>query len=543
MGLLDVYMNPLNAQEAAHLLRRTTAGPSVAEVNAFTGLTAQQAIDQLISNISLHADPPVNLDKDSPQFGQWLNTSEPFLGTEAFDRLQSVRFWWMKQMVDQSQPVSLLEKLALFWQNHFVVSTNTVTDYRFYLQYLQLIRSHALGNFRTFVKAITINAAMLEYLDGDANTNISPNENYARELQELFTVGERDYDGNPNYTENDIKEAAKVLTGWRHLNYRKELSTEVVIEFRLNRHDTSLKQFSSHYNNATIAGNNTPDAGYIEVDALIDLLLNHRQTARFICRKLYKWFVNPNVTSQIEQQVIVPLAQFFESPANNWAIEPVVRKLLTSEIFFDITNRGAIIKSPVEMVFGAYRYYQVACPSGIADPNGCHKYLSTVQTTMRNQLMGITEQESVFGYEPYYQALLSKGWLSSATLANRYQFIQSVVSPTVTITGSIKLGADLLAIARNWQPNFSDVVGTPAITAEFLVNKFLEHLLVFNLSASVINQLIDEIFMASIPRDSWIFEWNRYRQNPTQNDAINAVKNRIINLNRYVLRLAEFQLC
>ncbi len=542
MSLLDAYVSPLTAEQAAHLLRRTTVGPTAAEVDAFMGLTPQQALDLLIGNNNLVIDPPVNLDKDAPAFGQLLNVAEPFLGTEAFDRLQSVRFWWMKRMVDTSQPPSLLEKISLFWQNHFVVTTLRVTDYRFYLEYLQLIRSNALGNFSAFVKAITINAAMLEYLDGDANTNTSPNENYARELQELFTVGERDYDGNPNYTENDIKEAARVLTGWRHVGYRAENSTSYLVEFRISKHDITTKQFSGSYNSTSIAGNNTTNAGNIEIDALINMLLAHPQTARFICRKLYKWFVNPNVTPAIEQQVIVPLAQFFSSAQNNWAIEPVVRKLLGSQIFFDISNRGAIIKSPAEMILGAYRYYQVPCPDGLIDATGAQKYLVTVQTTMRNQLMALTEQDSVFGYEPYYQASQSKGWLSSATLANRYAFIETVVKPTVTVSGTYKLGADLLTRAKNWQPNFSDTAGTPAITAEFVVTKFLEHLLVFELSASIKNSLIDDVFMAGIPRDSWLFEWNRYRQTPTNTDAVNAVKNRIINLNRYVLRLAEYEI-
>ncbi|HMP94092.1 MAG TPA: DUF1800 domain-containing protein, partial [Phnomibacter sp.] len=502
MPFIQPYNSPLTAAEAAHLLRRTTAGPTQAEVDAFTGLTATEAVNQLINNINLSAGPPVNLHRGSPDYGLPLSFTEPFDGTKANGRLNSVRWWWLSRFLDYQQPPNLLEKLALFWQNHFVVSTDTVTDYRFIFEYLQIIRQHALGNFRQFIKAIAINAAMLDYLDGDKNTNTSPNENFARELQELFVVGEKNADGLPNYTEQDIKEAARALTGWRHLNYRVAGSTEVGVEFRIARHDKNNKQFSHYYGNTVITGNSTANAGHIELDALINMLLNHPETPKFICRKWYRWFVNTTITQQAEAEVIVPLAQLFASPGNNFEIAPVLRQLLSSQAFFNIENRGALIKSPLELVAGAYRFYQVPVPNGFTNAEGAYRYLNTTYNTLRDMQMPLTMQETVFGFEPYYQVAQSRGWVNSATLAIRYAFFETLANPTYTVTGTQRLGANLLQWAMQLQPNFSDVVATPAISAEFLVQQFTRHLLVFSPSDHLMNVLTDEVFMGGIPRSS-----------------------------------------
>lgn len=541
MPYLDTATAAMTADQAAHLLRRATAGPTKAEIAAFTGLTPVQAYNQLLANVNYYPEPVIHLDKNHPTFGQPLNSAAPFDGDSNFGRVQSVRFWWLGLMTNQSRPPSLLEKLALFWQNHFVVSSEVVTEYRFVWRYLNLIRDNSLGNFRTFVKQVTVDPAMLEYLNGTENIAGAPNENYARELQELFTVGEKDFYGNYNYTEQDVKEAARVLTGWRHHNYWWGGTTSISSSFQLSRHDTGNKTFSARYNNTVISGNNTTNAGNVEVDALINMLLAHPQTARFICRKLYRWYVNPNVTETIENNVIIPLANFFSSPANNWQIEPVIRRLLTSDIFFDISNRGAIIKSPLELIAGAYRLFNLPPPAASTGWVGAEKYLGAVWWQMLSMQMPITSQSSVFGYEPYYLASRSKGWLSSATLGLRYQFADSLIWPWLQVTPSYRLGLDLVSWAVSLQPSFANVGAAASITTEQVLESFSQHLFVFPLSQAQKDFLIDTIMMQGIPRSSWIFEWNRFRQNPNNTDNYNGVRWRLSLLMRYMLRMAEFQ--
>jgi uncharacterized protein (DUF1800 family) len=542
MPYLDQQGGVLSSDQAAHLLRRATFGPTKTEIASFTGLSPLVAYEQLLNQVNYLPEPIVLLDKDQPGFGQPLNASQPFNGDHNFGRLLAVRYWWTTLMANQSRPPSLLEKLSLFWQNHFVVSSDIVSDYRFVMRYLTVIRNNALGNFRAFVREITIDPAMLEYLNGNDNLVGAPNENYARELQELFTVGEKDYYGNRNYTENDVKEAARVLTGWRHQNYWYGGTNSINSYFDLNRHDKTNKQFSASYNNHIIAGNSTSVAGFIELDELITMLLNHPQTPRFICRKLYQWYVNPNVTEDIENNVIIPLADFFKSASNNFSIEPVVRRLLTSQVFYQIENRGAIIKSPVELVLGAYRHFNLPPPNAATEPTGAEKYLGYVWWGTFNMQMGLLAQPSVFGYEPYYQISKSKGWLSSANLGLRYQFADSLVWPWLQVTPSYKLGLDLVAWAVQLQPNFSDVSGTPAISTEQVLASFSQHLFVFPLSLNQQNFLIDTIMMQGIPRMSWIFEWNRFRSNPGNQDNYNTVRWRLSLIMRYMLRMAEYQI-
>ncbi len=253
MADLDPYTTVLTTKTAAHLLRRATFGPTQTEITQFTGLTAAQAVQLLISNANYAPPPPVDLDQFSPTAGQPF-LDKPFNHGRNFDLGHYLRCWWLGLMTQQNTPPSLLDKLTLFWQNHFVATREGVGDYRFMNQYLLLLRNNALGNFRTLVTQMTKDPAMLRYLNGNENEVGKPNENYARELQELFIVGTIDFAGNKNYTEDDVKAAARALTGWQYTNYEMHGSTSFTTLFVDAKHDTADKVFSAHYNNTVITG-------------------------------------------------------------------------------------------------------------------------------------------------------------------------------------------------------------------------------------------------------------------------------------------------
>lgn len=546
MPYLDLYTQPLTAKTAAHLLRRATFGPTQTEIAAFTGLTAAQAVQQLISNANYSPPPPVDLDKTQPTAGQpYLD--KPFSGDRNFDFGHYLRYWWLGIMTSQAAPPSLLDKLTLFWQNHFVTTREIVDDYRFVNQYLLLLRNNALGNFRTLVTRISKEPAMLRYLNGNENEVGKPNENYARELQELFTVGAVDFAGNKNYTEDDVKAAAKVLTGWKYTNYWKEGSTSFATTFTLSKHDTTNKTFSAKYNNTVITGratnpSATVTAGDAELADLVTMLLNHPQTPRFICRKLYRWYINPNVTQAIEDNVIGPLAQFFSSAENNYAIQPVIVKLLTSQILFDDANIGAIVKSPAELAVGSLRFFNQPVPDMTTDYDAFKNYFDFVFWRMRDLQLALIDQPSVFGYEPYYQTGYSKIWMNTTTIALRSDYTDAFIWRWLTIKPGYKMGIDLVAWATSLQPNFSDVSGTPAITCVDVQNGFSKNLFARDLFQSQKDFLIDTIMMQGIPRNSWTFEWNAYRTTPTDTNRRNAVNWRLQNLMKYMLRMAEYQI-
>ena len=546
MPYLDLYTQPLTAKTAAHLFRRATFGPTQKEITAFTGLTAGQAVQQLISNANYSPPPPVDLDSTKSTAGQpYLD--KPFNGDRNFDFGHYLRYWWLGLMTSQTAPPSLLDKLTLFWQNHFVTTREIVDDYRFVNQYLLLLRNNALGNFRTLVTQISKNPAMLRYLNGNENEVGKPNENYARELQELFTVGAFDFAGTKNYTEDDVKEAARVLTGWKYQNYWVANSTSFGTTFSLTKHDKTNKTFSSHYNNTVITGRSTNPsatvtAGDGELDDLVTMLLKHPQTPRFICRKLYRWYVNPNVTQTIEDNVIIPLAQFFASAENNYAIQPVLVKLLTSQIFFDESNRAALIKSPVELAVGAMRFFNQPVPDMTTDYAAFKIYFDFMFWRMRDMQMALIDQPSVFGYEPYYQTGYSKIWMNTTTIALRSDYTDAYIWRWLQVKPDYKMGIDLLAWTTSLQSNFSDVAGTTAISCADVQAAFAKNLFATDLFQSQVDFLIDTIMMQGIPRSSWTFEWNAYRSAPDNTNKRNAVTWRLQNLMKYMLRMAEYHL-
>ncbi|WOD45142.1 DUF1800 domain-containing protein [Hwangdonia lutea] len=221
---------------------------------------------------------------------------------------------WMERLTDSTE--ILREKMTLFWANHFVCKDNSIT---YIQQFNNTLRTHALGNFKAFVNAISKEAAMVKYLNTKQNRKQNPNENFARELMELFTLGEG------HYTETDIKESAKAFTGYSH-NLRGEFV------FRKRQHDESDKTFFGK-------------AGNFSGEDIVDIILKQKQCATFICGKIYRYFVNENV----DENHVNAMANVFY---RNYNIETLMRYMLMSDWFYDKKNIGVKIKSPIEFLVG-----------------------------------------------------------------------------------------------------------------------------------------------------------------------------------------------
>ncbi|TDE08552.1 DUF1800 domain-containing protein [Dyadobacter psychrotolerans] len=543
MAYLNKNTAPLTAKTAAHLLRRATFGPTQQEIQDFVGLTPTQAVQKLIANVSVTLDSsqPIDLDAASPGFGNTY-IGLPFNLSREFDLSIYVSYWWVGLMTEQNGKPSLLEKLTAFWQNHWVVVQTEIGDYRMIYQYLQLLRHSCLGNFRTLAIEMTKNAGMLLYQNGNTNEKEHPNENYARELQELFVVGQKDFYGNLNYTEQDVKEAARVLTGWEVVNHRVVNSISVDAKFTPTRHDTESKTFSAKYLSKSIAGRSGSSAGLDELTDLINILLEHPETPKFLCRKLYRWYVNPNVTEEIENNVIIPLAQIFAGSQNNYAIQPILEILLTSDIFYDQANIGAITKAPADLLVGTVRFFNQPVPNIKTDSAAFKELIEWMKRGIRIMQQDILDHPSVFGYPPYYQIGYSKNWINGATLYQRGEYTDSFVWPWKQIKPGYKLGIDILAWVKSLQPNFSDVAGTPAITCVDVLNGLTKNLFAVDLFQSQRDFLIDTIMMQGISRNSWIIEWNGYRSNPSNENNTNACRYRCQVLMEYMLRMAEYHI-
>lgn len=521
MALTDPFRKPLTQAQAAHLLRRATLGPTPAQVRQFTGQTPQTALQTLLAT-SPTPTPPIDPTTLKPF--NTLAFSQPLQGTWQ----SATKYWWLGLMLNEG--TSLREKMTLFWQNHFVSTFAVVNDARYMYRQNALLRRHALGNFRSFVIDVTKDPAMLRYLNGNQNIVGKPNENYARELQELFTIGATNpVTGTRNYSEDDVKAAARVLTGWTDTGYRSETTADMTATFRAAQHDTTDKPFSAAYGNTVIKGRSGTTAGDAELGDLVDMILKQPETARFIVRKLYRWFINADIPATIEQGFIEPLAALFRK---DYELKPVLTALLTSEHFFDDALRGAMIKAPVELTIGTLRYFGLTAPDPVANTTGFTALMAYLQARTNEQQQNVMDQPSVFGWRPYYDVGFYELWINSTTLALRSRFANEVS------TGAVKYGTDRITFDLIAQAKLTSDPADPVK----LIDEWTALLFATQLTQNQRDFLIDSVLMVGVPRYEWATIWTDYMAAPTNPARLNAVRTRLTNLLTYMLSMAEYQL-
>ncbi|MEM1123742.1 MAG: DUF1800 family protein, partial [Bacteroidota bacterium] len=389
--------------QAAHLLRRTMFGPKKEEIEQATELGLDATVDLLFVERPM-PEPPVNFNFDRDPLveigeswvGKIYTADENNLRVMIRgSRQTSLEAWQMRLLVESE--MSIREKMTLFWHNHFVVQKSVVRDPNYLYDYMTLLRSNATGNFKQLVKDVTIDPAMLVYLNGTQNNRNNPNENYARELLELFTVGKGDLAGPGDYTtftEDDVIEIAKILTGWRVFDYLTvNPDAERGAQFRRWLHDLGNKQLSHRFNNVVIE-----NAEENEYSILIDLIFQNRAAAQFLARKLYRWFVYSEITEAVEQTVIEPMAQLLID--SDFEVAPVLKALLKSQHFFDANLTGPMIKNPLDFVVGLYRQFEVTIGGNI---NQNYRNFRRIDRSMENLQMTYLEPPNVAGWKAYYQ--------------------------------------------------------------------------------------------------------------------------------------------
>mgnify|MGYP003632508278 FL=1 len=320
---LAPYTTPLDGQRAQHLYRRLGFSASVQTINQATGQTAGNLVDSLI--LEAQNMPPLA----APTWADWNNSNYPEDDDQRGQLMRSQQEEFKLAYTNSLLDNNLRDRLSFFWSNHFVTELDVYNCNSFLYHYINCLQRNAIGNFKTFVSEIGLTSAMLYYLDGVYNNGNNPNENYARELYELFTLGE----GN-GYTEQDIIETAKALSGYVE---RGELGCEQVV-FDASKFNSESK---------TIFGR-TGNWGYNDV---IDILFEERanEIGYFICKKLYEFFVHPDATDEANnaKTIIDGLTATFIS--SDFDLTPVLRQLFKSQHFFDDEAIGVIIKSPFDL--------------------------------------------------------------------------------------------------------------------------------------------------------------------------------------------------
>jgi uncharacterized protein (DUF1800 family) len=524
---LTAYSGAWGFDEVAHLLRRTMFGAKKDDITYFMGKTMSQAVDELLTAPSTQPSPPINNYNTAQKIDPNIAPGQTWVyGPEDVNfnsqRIGSLKAWFMGQTLNQDR--SIHEKMVLFWHNHFSTETNVYNSAIWGYNHHVTLRKNSLGNFKTFVKEITTDVAMLKYLNGYLNTKKQADENYGRELQELFTVGK---DLNPHYTEDDVKQAARVLTGWR-INQSTFKSY-----FDLTKHDTTDKVFSSFYNNTTITGKNSATAGDEELDAMLTMIFNHQEVAKFMCRKLYRWFIYYDIDATTETNIIEPLATIFRN--NNYDIKPVLEALFKSEHFYDAANMGCLIKSPLDSLIGMCRQFEVVFPTS-QDYVTQYYYWNLIWSFTTIQQQNYGDSPNVAGWSAYYQVPeFHEIWINSDTLPKRNQISDVMIAVGVK-RGSNIIIIDAIAAAEKISSKPSDP------------NKLIDDLCKYlhaTLTLSQANK--DSIKTSSLlygqSTDAyWTTAWNDYKNNPTDATKKQIVNYALILLMKYLMDLSEYQL-
>ncbi|MBX7216909.1 MAG: DUF1800 domain-containing protein [Candidatus Kapabacteria bacterium] len=388
---------PWDYASAAHLLRRCIIGVAEWEVRRAVSEGLSATLDRLMrrtppptSDISDFAgkEPNTAPPPEGPDYNVWL-----WKKLEYRDRLA---MWWLH--VIGTSPTSLQERMTLFWHTHIPSQMGKVEFAEFMFVQNMTLRNGALGSVKDLIRAMTKDVGMLIFLDGSANNRYRLNANYARELMELFTMGRVDRFGQPNYTETDVREAARALTGWTTL---------------VNPNDSHFHSTSSIF----IRDNWDPGEklflgkrGPWNADDVIDIIFTERaeQVAWFICQKFYTTFVR----CQPDTRVIEAMAALLQQ--HDWQAEPVLRALFSSQHFYLPENRGATYKTHVGFYLGLIRTMGL-------------RYVPDFDATTRSPFNNLARRLLGIGELPFYPPDVQgwpqgRAWITSSTLAQREEF-------------------------------------------------------------------------------------------------------------------------
>ena len=466
-----------DAGAARHVLSRTQFGFTADDVTFALSKTLDDFIDNNLLKDQAAPSPPTYNGTD------WTTLPDNSTNQTNYTNWQySLIYWWYNLMLAGKN--SFTEKMTLFLHNNFTSEYASVYMPQFMYLQNKLFRQYAFGNFKELTKKVTIDPAMLIYLNGEKNTKSAPNENYARELMELFTLG------IGNYTEDDVKQAARALTGWRVDR------TNLVSTYSSTLFDSTTKTYLGK----------TGNWGYSDiVDIIFDLRDSNNKpvAAKYICTKLYHEFVyyEPNPDAAADS-FILQLADLFV--ANNYNIKPVLSALLKSQYFHSADIRGSKIKAPVDFLLSSLRQFKIA--------NINTDILGYVRSTASSLQQVLFDPPDVKGWRG------QRNWISTITYPTRNGFTDKIIDG-YKITASTTLQADVLTYARSYSSSESAV--------DF-VNDVAAQVIQFPLSDKRKSDLLSTLLDGAA-----VYDWSTYDS---------AAVKRLQKFFKALMRLPEYQL-
>lgn len=526
---LEPFSGTLTDQHLAHLLKRTRFGTTMKEIKNIRNKPLSVILDEMLV-VSLNYPEPINnynkpsegkIDLDVPFGASFINA--PFNDDFEGDRIVALKTWLIGRIL--SPTAGFQEKMLVFWWNFLPIKMWDVFVSKSCYRYITMLNRHVFGNFKQLIKELTMDPAMLVFLSGAFNNKNTPDENYARELQELFCIGKGKDAG---YQEQDVQAAARVLTGWT-VNW-ESIHTEGPPEsyFNPEAHHTGNKTFSAFYGNKVILGKEG-QSGAEELDELLEMIFATNESSKFIARKLYTFFVAAEISDLAEANVITPLASIIRG--NNYNMRPAIKALLSSAHFFHPEIMGSMIKSPMDFILGLWRNFEMPAAE---NPLGEKDFYSAILWNMGGIGMEVGDPPNVAGWPPFYQAPnYDKIWINTDSITKRALASDSMIFWGYWISNSVNISADLLKYVKG----FENPEDPNALIAEFAL---------LNLGPSLSPQQIElakNILLSGQEQDYyWTGAWLTYMASPNDQSNITIVLNRLKPAFQLLLQMGESQL-
>lgn len=583
------YAGTFGRAELIHLLKRTMFGIKKADIDFFTGKSVAQVVDALTSGLPTAIPSYPLRDYNSTvgrngdgsvdwggvaRGGEWgkpeqilsgnggaLGISDPT--ADNFWRDRALQKWNVGLALNQERTV--YEKLVLFWLNHFAMNSITLNYSQRSFLYTKLIRENVNTDLRVLVKGITKDPAYLMYLNGQDNTANASDENFAREIQELFCIG-KEVPFDKRYSEDDVKIFARCLTGFKGIKFGPNYNfLGADPGFQPSDHDYGVnhsparaaKKLSAFYSNKTIVDSprNSDSAGDSELDQLVAVMFDDTDNAittlagtpfagwtradivaDFIVKKIYRWFVFSYIDDNVKTNVIKPLANLYKQ--SGFKILPVVKTLLASEHFFDMRHRGAMLKSPYDAVLGLLRATNAEPLLNVTDVTQRYNNYNAIHQQHLGMAMGAIESPNVAGWSPYYQApQFQELWINSDTLPKRQDFAKRFCG-----NGSnANFDFTALQVTLN-HIDFCKTLTTPA-DPNALIQELGELFLGISLTENQKSILKSQTLLKGQSTDSyWTQAWTAAAASGASTQAKNTATNLLKPLFDVLVRLEEFQL-
>ena len=398
-------MASLSYEEGAHLLRRAGFGGTPQDIDDLVARGREGAVDYLINFTQIDNSAMESLLASNFDFSDQGNITNG-----------EIRRWWYTRMVNTRRQFE--EKLTLFWHNHFATSSAKVQDFFMFNQNV-LFRQRALDRFDDLVLRVSQDPAMLIWLDNITNVLGRANENFGRELMELFTMGIRDVvTDDPNYTEQDVQEVARAFTGW---NYQRR--PPFPFQLNANQHDNGSKTIFS--------GTPWVTTGNLSGEDVITIICGRPATARYLTWKFFNFFVYPLTGSSADRATIDKFAKVYQN--NNHSVRELVRAIFVSDEFFSERAFFSLVKHPAELVVGAIRML-----GGTYNQGTNSRGSNTLAQLARNMGQDLFAPPDVAGWD------LNLGWINTASMLERFNFANTYLSNRNTNNPGIYVTNDQL---------------------------------------------------------------------------------------------------